>query len=501
MLIRELENKTLLDRATIRFYEKEGLITPDRKENGYRTYSEDDVDTLLKVKLLRQLGMSLEKIKAMQQGSEDFAQAMTEQIASLESLIDQAESARQVCIQIHRDAASYDTLDASYYLKLLEQPALVDRRWKPQYVPEFHRTPVAHPWKRYFARQVDFLIFTIVTEFLIVVLFRVRPFQDILGFLNIFWIRYLLWIPIEAVLIHFFRTTPGKWLFGIQIESVNGGPLHIINGMQRAWDILRYGYGFNLPIYSYWRHYRSYKDYKDLGYAQWDYEHGAEYQFEYYFDTKRKIAMGLVIALCVGMFYATLSDATRPVHRGEDLTVEQFAENYNRMMDESNNAGSVNNDSFLEDDGTWKPSYQNGNVIIVNIGGQPVILHENGTKEQGYSDFEYELEDGFIRSVRFKQTWEDIFMLTPISGRAANAFMIIASAQDWYDIFDYYDLTNELEELNKQQLGSFVYENLEVHWKINVENCHYSGYYYVRDDENTRSSLTLEFEIIINPIK
>lgn len=40
MLIRDLEQKTGLDRATIRYYEKEGFLKPVRRENGYRTYSE-----------------------------------------------------------------------------------------------------------------------------------------------------------------------------------------------------------------------------------------------------------------------------------------------------------------------------------------------------------------------------------------------------------------------------------------------------------------------------
>lgn len=46
MQIRDIEVKTGLDRATIRFYEKEGLIRPQRKENGYRVHSEEDRGTL-----------------------------------------------------------------------------------------------------------------------------------------------------------------------------------------------------------------------------------------------------------------------------------------------------------------------------------------------------------------------------------------------------------------------------------------------------------------------
>lgn len=86
MRINDLERRTGLDRATIRYYEKEGLITPTRQENGYRDYSDDDREQLLKIKLLRQLGMSLDRIRNLQQGSEDFQSALTNQLKVLTNL-------------------------------------------------------------------------------------------------------------------------------------------------------------------------------------------------------------------------------------------------------------------------------------------------------------------------------------------------------------------------------------------------------------------------------
>ena len=56
MTVKEVEERTGLPRANIRYYESEGLIHPNRGENGYRDYRQEDVDTLLKIKLLRQLG-------------------------------------------------------------------------------------------------------------------------------------------------------------------------------------------------------------------------------------------------------------------------------------------------------------------------------------------------------------------------------------------------------------------------------------------------------------
>ena len=63
MTIKEIEDRTGLPRANIRFYESQGLIAPSRGENGYRDYSQEDCQTLLKIKLLRKLDCSLEEAK------------------------------------------------------------------------------------------------------------------------------------------------------------------------------------------------------------------------------------------------------------------------------------------------------------------------------------------------------------------------------------------------------------------------------------------------------
>ena len=52
MTIREIEDATGLPRANVRYYESLGLIHPARAANGYRDYRQEDLDTLLKIKLL-----------------------------------------------------------------------------------------------------------------------------------------------------------------------------------------------------------------------------------------------------------------------------------------------------------------------------------------------------------------------------------------------------------------------------------------------------------------
>lgn len=63
--IKHFANKYKLTTDTVRYYEKEGLLTPTRQDNGYRKY---DVTFEKKIKfilVLRKLGFSLQEIKQL----------------------------------------------------------------------------------------------------------------------------------------------------------------------------------------------------------------------------------------------------------------------------------------------------------------------------------------------------------------------------------------------------------------------------------------------------
>lgn len=68
MTIKELEQELEIPRATIRFYEKENLISPKRGDNSYREYSNEDVVTLKKIIILRKIGLSVSDIKNFLEG-------------------------------------------------------------------------------------------------------------------------------------------------------------------------------------------------------------------------------------------------------------------------------------------------------------------------------------------------------------------------------------------------------------------------------------------------
>lgn len=67
MKINEVEQLVGITKKNIRFYEEKGLLEPKRQvQNGYRDYSEEDVDMLKRIKLLRKLSVPIEEIKKLQ---------------------------------------------------------------------------------------------------------------------------------------------------------------------------------------------------------------------------------------------------------------------------------------------------------------------------------------------------------------------------------------------------------------------------------------------------
>ena len=61
--IGEISKITNLTIDTLRYYEKEGLITPARDQNNIRIYSDSDIRWIQFIKKLKQTGMPLKNIK------------------------------------------------------------------------------------------------------------------------------------------------------------------------------------------------------------------------------------------------------------------------------------------------------------------------------------------------------------------------------------------------------------------------------------------------------
>ena len=146
MKINEVEAKVGITKKNIRFYEQEGLLQPQRnRENGYRNYSQQEVDVLMRIKLLRKLGLPLEEIRRLQAGQITVGDAMRRHLVTLERERENLEQAVQLCQQLKQREMRLDTLDADTLLEQMgrmEQTGTTFRNMHRQDVRRRYVAPV-----------------------------------------------------------------------------------------------------------------------------------------------------------------------------------------------------------------------------------------------------------------------------------------------------------------------------------------------------------------------
>ena len=124
MNIKQASEQSGVSAPNIRFYEKEGLLTPARRQgNDYRDYTAGDVRTLKLIRMLRMLDVPLSTIKAVLHGEQPLQQALQAQQTVLEQQAAQLAAAMQFCADLARQAPQTDTLDVDACLTRMESPA------------------------------------------------------------------------------------------------------------------------------------------------------------------------------------------------------------------------------------------------------------------------------------------------------------------------------------------------------------------------------------------
>ena len=118
MTIKDVEERTGLSRSNIRFYEKEKLIEPLRNErNGYRDYSESDVENIKKIAYLRTLGISIEDIRSVISQKVTLKETLEKQKEVLKSQIIDLNKAKLICEKmLDEESISYEKLQAEQYI-------------------------------------------------------------------------------------------------------------------------------------------------------------------------------------------------------------------------------------------------------------------------------------------------------------------------------------------------------------------------------------------------
>lgn len=121
MKIHEVEALVGVTKKNIRFYEQEGLLHPNRKENGYRDYSQQDVEELKKIRFLRSLSFPLEEIRQMQAGTLTVADGARRHLIVLDREQHSIEKARLLCSELMQQPQMLKDLDTDALLEKMQE--------------------------------------------------------------------------------------------------------------------------------------------------------------------------------------------------------------------------------------------------------------------------------------------------------------------------------------------------------------------------------------------
>ena len=493
MTIRELERRTGLERANIRFYEKEGLLSPERKENGYREYSEADRQLLLKIKLLRRLDFSIEAIRSLIDGNTDLEQALERRLQAIGMQRRELNATEQVCQEMKDDRAVFSTMDAQRYLdnydRALRLPA-APSAIRPT-VPASDRVrPVRCPWRRYFARVLDHAFGTLILWMILSLVFRVN-FQNIggVGEWLLGYVEWLIWLPLEGLLLSRWGTTPGKWLMGIRVEHEDGRKLTYGEAIDRAWQVFVKGMGALIPIYNIIRLWKSYKAVRD----------GDDDELEWEWNTNsvqvvreqdcpgwRPVAYaGAYAALIFVLVAVGLFPGFHPPHRGSQLTVEEFVKNYNSMARFHGYTGDE-----LQMDGTFgiPPEWPASELDAITIDLEEDLV------------LRFEETDGVLTKVSFERDlsyWSYWYHAGSVDSEGKRAVVLTAMAYAWADCGpgQAYRSQELLEEFAQWEEGTLDKEILGCRLTYTVAPMGVT----VDDDGDTLHNWHVEFEFVPNP--
>ena len=121
MKIKQVEELVGITSKNIRFYEEQGLLSPERAENGYREYHQEHVDTLKKIKLLRKLGVSVEEIKRALAGTLSLQECLERHLRLLEKEQENLTNMETLANAILTQNPSPDTLQTDEWLDEMEK--------------------------------------------------------------------------------------------------------------------------------------------------------------------------------------------------------------------------------------------------------------------------------------------------------------------------------------------------------------------------------------------
>lgn len=243
---------------------------------------------------------------------------------------------------------------------------------------------ISHPWRRYFARAIDFLIYSLIWDFFANLILRWNSGNNlILGILESY-ITIALMLLFEPLLLSTWGSTPGKWIFGLIIRRIDGKRLNYHQALKRTWGVFCIGMGYNLPIYNLVQEYRCFKKCNDTTPMTW--EANLTYEIK---DTKiyRCAAFIMFNIFLLIMEVLLLLQAQMPIHRG-NITDAQYYENCNDMI----LYNKINIGKHLNKQGQWVDDNHSQSTGSFNV----------DMSEQIFPSHKLTITDGHVTGVRLE---------------------------------------------------------------------------------------------------
>ena len=441
MNIGELSRRSGVPAYNLRFYRKAGIL-PREKDCGGGT-----VLLMRRVRLLRSMGVPLEEVRKLVSGQETLISVLFRQhYDQRPGTPDWVRQAADALLEQKASFAAFDPEPFSAYLS--EMP------------PEGRMPYASCPWRRYFARVTDNMVYGTVI-LLLFFLFRVWRGPWYIGLLEMV-LSILLTLCLEPLFLHFCGATPGKALFGLRLRRADGGKLTVREGVARTWGMLLHGQGLYIPLYSLYRVLRCGFDCnRDGRRMEWDYD-GDSTPYSYTAPLRTAVPRAAGFAACLAAFGLAAAVGAMaeyvPLYTGW-VDAAQFAGNFNYYIrhDAYPDGTAV---YLLDKEGNWYKAPGSGNIVVMDF---------SGGEDRLPPPFTYTVEDGAVTGVSFTDTREGVSYTGLNQGYI---WKIALSLSGGWNPVGNVTLLDRLEKEMDAHIGegyAFEAGNVAVSWDVSME--------------------------------
>lgn len=140
MRIQQVERQTGVSAQSIRFYEREGLLTPQRTpENRYRDYTPEDVRQLEGIVFCRKLGIPVSAIRRLLAGETTLQQCVEDALLDARAEAAEAAGRAELCQEVLRQLEIQPDLTAEECAEMVRTPSRVQQLYAQVLPPEERR--------------------------------------------------------------------------------------------------------------------------------------------------------------------------------------------------------------------------------------------------------------------------------------------------------------------------------------------------------------------------